>query len=157
MKEFSKEVIEIDGKEYTLFLNRKGIIAYEKYAKEEQKQAIELEKKYKPLILEEKNGKKDADLEIKDDTNPFEGIESLDDVDEDHKLIIRLYKKLYWIMLYENHQLSFNAVSDLYDKACEEYGEENIIALANQMVNEANTDNVSKKELKNLKALKPRE
>ena len=153
MKEFSKEVIEIDGKEYTLFLNRKGIIAYEKYAKEEQAKAVELEKKYKPLIVDVK----DTDLEIKDDTNPFEGIESLDDMDEDHKLVIRLYKKLYWIMLYENHKLSFNEVSDLFDMACEDYGEENIVALGNQMINEANTNNVSKKELKNLKALKPRE
>lgn len=153
MKEFSKEVIEIGGKEYTLFLNRKGIIAYEKYAKDEQTKAVGLEEKYKTLIADTKSD----NLEIKDDTNPFEGIESLDDMDEDHKLVIRLYKKLYWIMLYENHKLSFNEVSDLFDMACEDYGEENIIALGNQMIEEANKDNVSKKELKNLKALKPRE
>lgn len=154
MKEFSKEVIEIDGKEYTLFINRKGIIAYEKFAKEEAKKAVELENKYKDLINIENN---DTTLEIKNDTNPFEGIEVLDDVDDDHKLVIRLYKKLYWIMLYENHKLSLNEAGDLYDMACEEYGEENVNALANQMVEEANKDNVSKKELKNLKALKPRE
>ena len=155
MKEFSKEVIEIDGKEYTLFLNRKGIIAFEKYTKEEEKRASELEKKYKSLI-EQKDADNDA-LEIKDDTNPFEGIESFDDIDEDHEMIKNLYKKLYWIMLYENHKLSFNEVGKLYDMACEDYGEEKVNELANQMIEEANKDNVSKKELKNLKALKPRE
>lgn len=152
MKEFSKEVIEIDGKEYTLFLNRKGIIAYEKFAKEEAQKAAEFEGKYKALLQEDNA----ADLEIKEDTNPFEGIESLDDIDDDKLLVRTLYKKLYWIMLYENHQLSLEKVGELYDMACEDYGEANIIALANQMVEEANQDNVSKKELKNLKALKPR-
>ena len=153
MKEFSKEVIEIDGKEYTLFLNRKGIIAFEKYAKEEQKKASELEQKYKILL----DDGKETDLEIKDDTNPFKIVESIDDVDKDKELVIKLYKKLYWIMLYENHQLSLSEVDKLFDMACEDYGEENVIALGNQMIEEANKNNVSKKELKNLKALKPRE
>ena len=37
MKDISTNVIEIDGKEYTLFLNRKGIVAHEKYCIEEDK------------------------------------------------------------------------------------------------------------------------
>ena len=33
MKELSTEIINIDGKDYTLFLNRAGLVAWEKYTK----------------------------------------------------------------------------------------------------------------------------
>ena len=33
MKEFSKEIINIGGVDYTLFLNRKGIVAWENITK----------------------------------------------------------------------------------------------------------------------------
>ena len=49
MKEFSKETIEIGGKEYTLFLNRAGIVAWEKFCKEYQKKTIEMQEKYKKV------------------------------------------------------------------------------------------------------------
>ena len=35
MKELSKETINIGGEDYTLFLNRKGIVAWEKYSKKD--------------------------------------------------------------------------------------------------------------------------
>ena len=50
MKEISQEVIEIDGKEYKLFLNRKGIVAYEKYCKEEYKDLQEVRDKHKDML-----------------------------------------------------------------------------------------------------------
>ena len=49
MNEFGKVIIEIEGKEYTLFLNRKGIIAWEKYAKEETIKGQKLAKVYNDL------------------------------------------------------------------------------------------------------------
>ena len=42
MKEFSKEIIEIDGKEYTLFLNRLGVVAFERYTEKLSNYAIDV-------------------------------------------------------------------------------------------------------------------
>lgn len=150
MKEFSKEIIEIDGVEYTLFVNRKVIVAWEKYSGKLNQELHGLSDKYKNIQI-------DDNIEITDDTNPFEGLEELDNIDKDHELVTKSFKNLYWLMLYTNHQLSETKAGELYDKACEEYGEENIIALANQMIEDANKDLVTKnQELKNLKALRPK-
>ena len=157
MKEISKEFIEIDGKEYTLFLNRKGIVAYERYCKEEAKQLEEVQEKVEKTakILES-----DEDLVIDDNTNPFDGLEDIaeDEADKNKALITKMYVKLYWIMLYENHKLSLSQVEDLYKKAITEYGEEQLKALGDQMFVEVNTmpDNIKQENLKNLKALKPK-
>ena len=147
MKDFSKEIINIDGEDYTLFLNRKGIIAWEKYANEENSKLSEISKKYDNIL--------DTNAEITEDTNPFEDIE---DIEEDVNTASNSYKKLYWIMLYENHKFSLSKASELYDKAVEEYGEGQIIALGNQMIEDANIDKFAKdnSELKNLTALRPK-
>lgn len=150
MKEFSKEIINIAGKDYTLFLNRKGIVAWEKFAKEENRKMEEVQQRYNELF----NGENE---EITDDTNPFENIE---DIENDSDNISNSYRKLYWIMLYENHKLSLTQTNELYDKAMEEYGEVQLIALATQMIEDANKNGLEeeddKKKLKNLPALKPR-
>ena len=148
MKDFSKETINIAGKDYTLFLNRKGIVAWEKYAKEENAKLAEFYNKYEDII--------EDNIKIEDDTNPFENIDTIED---DTNVVSNSYRKLYWIMLYENHKLSLKEVNDLYDKAVEEYGEEQILALAQQMIKEANIDKMGEnnKEIKKLPALKPRQ
>ena len=148
MKELSKELIEIGEQEYTLFLNRKGIIAFEKYCKDEQEKFLDSLKKVEEDI-------DDEDIEIKDDTNPFEGLEKYEEEHETIELARKIYVKLYWIMLYTNHQLSLEKVEELYNKACEEYGEAQVRALADQMVEEVNTQ-PQQENLKNLKALKPK-
>lgn len=144
MKEFSKEIIEIDGQEYTLFLNREGIVAWEKFCKKEQKEVEKLQEKYKNIVSDET-------FNITEDTNPFEGIE---DIDNDAETISIMYERLYWIMLYTEHKFTPTQAKELYDKAVAEYGEEQIILLGNQMIEEANKDSVNKKNLKNLAALK---
>ena len=144
MKEFSKEIIEIDGQEYTLFLNREGIVAWEKFCKKERAELKKLQEKYKDIVSDE-------DVNITEDTNPFEGIE---DIDNDAETISIMYERLYWIMLYTEHKFTPTQAKELYDKAVAEYGEEQIILLGNQMINDTNKDNVSKKNLKNLAALK---
>ena len=152
MKELSKETIEIDGQDYTLFLNRAGIVAWEKYARSEKKKIQNLKEKYNSII----NEKVVEFDKLNDDTNPFEGLENVDDITNDAQIILNMYKRLYWIMLYSEHQLSISQASELFDKAVDEYGEEQIIALGDQMVNEVNTNPNKEKELKNLTALKPR-
>lgn len=155
MKEISQETIEIGGKEYSLFLNRKGVVAFEKFCNEEQSKLMQMADKYKEFIDIDKQ---EGNAEINDDTDPFEDMDKFDDVEEDAKLVTRVYKKLYWIMLYTNHQLSLTKVEELYDKACEEYGESQLRALADQMVEEVNVapKNVNNENLKNLPALKPK-
>ena len=155
MKELSTNIIEIDGKEYSLFLNRKGIVAYEKYCQDEAKKIQEFQSKYKDVV----NVANDIEgVEIKEDENPFENLEGLDDIEEDANVIKKMYIKLYWIMLYTNHQLSLKNVEELFEKAIEEYGIEQLYELGNQMIEEVNInpikeDNTSTKKLE---ALKPK-
>lgn len=150
MKEFSKEKIEIGGTEYTLFLNRKGIVAWEKYCEEENKKISEMKEQYANLI-------KDAETpsELTDDANPFEGLEAMDELEAQAEIITKSFKRLYWIMLYTDHQLKVSEAEDLYDKACEEYGENALVSLAQQMIQDASSDRVTNKQLKNLAALRP--
>lgn len=151
MKSFSKEIINIDGNDYTLFLNREGIVAWEKITKMQEKAKI-YEDKYKNIISDEK------EIEIKDGDNPFEITDSsvISDLEEDEKKMLEIYVKLYWIMLYQEHKLDLKDVEVLFEKATQEYGVEQLIELALQMVDDANTNQLEKQELKNLPALKPK-
>ena len=150
MKEFSKEVINIDGVDYTLFLNRKGIITWEKLTKATSK-ANEIEKKYRNL-----GETSEEEIEIKDGDNPFElvGEDSLE-IEKDEQELINLYIKLYWIMLYEEHKLNLKDVEELWNKAVNEYGADALIQLGVQMIEEANINKQSN-NLKKLDALKPK-
>lgn len=152
MKEFSTEKIEIAGNEYTLFINRKGIVSWEKITTL-QKQAKEMQTKYQDF-----NGFAEGDkpLEVKDGDNPFElaGQEDLEDLEADEARLKDIYIKFYWIALYEHHKLPISEVEKLFGQAEEEYGLEQIVSLANQMIEDANTDKYGAKT-KKLKALRP--
>lgn len=152
MKEFSKEKIEIAGNEYVLFLNRKGIVSWEKITTL-QKQAKEMESKYKDFTGFSDN---DTPVEVKDGDNPFElaGQSELDDLEADEAKLKDIYLKFYWIALYENHKLPISEVEKLFAQAEEEYGLEQLVELANQMIADANTDKYGAKP-KKLKALRP--
>lgn len=145
MKDFSTEIINIDGIDYTLFLNRKGIVAWERITKANKKKE-DLEKTAINL---------DEEIVIKDGDNPFEitNAEELLSAQEETK---GYFKKLYWIMLYENHKLDYTEVEVLFDKAILEYGYENLVDLAYQMVEDANTNQMGTTELKKLPALRPK-
>jgi hypothetical protein len=145
MKEFSQEVIEIDGKEYTLFLNRTGILAWEKYSRRENEEVWKLRELYNKI----NNNEEEV---INADTNPFEDAETLIKSEES---TLKTYKKMFWILLYTNHKLSLEEAEKLFDKACEEYGRSQVIALEDQMVDDANTDRVTNESTKKLPALRP--
>lgn len=151
MKEFSKEKIEIDGKEYTLFLNRQGLVTWEKITKASKK-AQDIQDKYANTIIEEDD---DTPIEVNDNDNPFDYSKDiqLDEMSEDEKIVRDIYHKFYWIALYENHKLPLNEVRVLFDKAEEDYGIEQLIELAHQMVEDANSNKYGNKELKKLTAL----
>ena len=152
MKELSTEIINIDGVDYTLFLNRKGIMAWEKFSKNEKEKVSQLKEKYEEIINDDEV--KDFDG-LDDNTNPFEGLEEIDNLSSDIAYMNKIYSRLYWIMLYTNHKLSISDAGELYKKACDEYGNEQVILLAQQMMDDVNTDPDKGKQLKNLSALKP--
>ena len=140
MNNISEELIEIDGKEYTLFINRAGIVNWEKATKL-QATAKDLEEKYKNIT--------DGEVSEEDfEANPF----GENDFDADEQHAIDIYRKFYFMALYKNHQLSKQEASDLFDKAIEEYGIDQLVELAQQMLTSANTNKQA--NLKNLKALK---
>lgn len=147
MKEFSKEIINIGGVDYTLFLNRKGIVAWESITKASQMRE-ELEEKLKSY-------KADGAIEIKDGDNPFE-IAQVDMLMEAEEQTKTFYKKLFWIMLYEEHKLNYVDVEKLFEQAEKEYGYEALMELATQMIEDANKDLMESNELKKLAALKPK-
>lgn len=146
MKNLSERKIEIDGKEYTLFLNRQGVVAWEKYSLNEQAKLQEIREKYQDILTN--------NVEIKDDTNPFAG---LDNYEDDTQVASRIIEKAYWIMLYTHHKLSYDEVHKLYEKAKKEYGEEQLNLLVDQMLEEINTnpDENSNEPTKKLEALNP--
>lgn len=145
-KNISNVKIEIGGKEYTLFMNRTGLVNWESLTKLQEKG-----KKYENQ-LKEFNG------EVTDDTNPFE-MYTTDDfeekMDETENETKDIYLKFYWIALYTHQKLSLDEVRKLFDKAIEEYGFQQLADLAMQIIEDMNTNKVTG-ELKNLKALRPK-
>ena len=149
MKNMSEETIEVGGKEYTLFLNRKGVVAWEKDTEEVQKQLKDLENKYTEFEKTIVSKKSKAN-----DDNPFEGLEDVDSMEDDAILMHESFDSLYRIMLYTHHPMNRDEASEWYNKACKEYGEQQMMALGSQMLSDMNMD-TNQQELKKLKALRP--
>lgn len=151
---FSEEHIEIKGKEYILFLNRKGIVSWENITKFSTK-AEELQHKYKDKkdILSNNN---DEPIKVENDTNPFDysSSEQLDKIEKDEEILRDIYVKFYWIALYEKQKLSLSKVEELFEEAEKEYGIEQLILLANQMIEDTNKNKYGNTELKKLTALR---
>ena len=149
MKEFSQEIIEIDGVEYTLFLNRAGILAWERYSQRENEEVYKLRELYNKISNEN-------ETVITDDIDPLEDAETLLKSEEQ---TLNSYKKLFWILLRENHHTPYSKALELFDKACKEYGRTQVTKLEDQMMSDANKDLVTKEDtnLKKLTALRPTE
>ncbi len=143
MRELSTEIIEIGGKEYTLFLNRKGLVAWESSAKV-SKSLMELKGKY--------NANDDEEIEFDGNANPFELYASKEqEIAKDEQNIRESFIKFYWIALYEKHALNYDKVTELFEKAEKEYGIEQLMQLAQQMIRDVNTNNFEPKKLKALR------
>ena len=142
----SEEIIEIGGKEYKLFLNRTGIVNWEKMTK--------LKEKSKEIQEYTKKLEEESEIELTDDANPFELYDtSEEEMNSKMDEMTDIFAKLYWVMLYKYHKLSISEAKKLFDEAVEEYGLEQLSQLGNQMLENANKDNMGKPR-KNLKALK---
>ena len=148
----SEKHIEIDGKDYTLFLNRKGIASWENITKFSKK-IQELNTKYQETI--EKVD--DEPINVEDNSNPFDfsDTDEIKDLEKDEQELKDIYVKWYWIALYTNHKLTLSEVNDLFTKAEEEYGIEQLIELANKMTEQANKNqNANLKKLEALNQMK---
>ena len=97
MQEFSKEKIEIDGTEYTLFINRKGILSWENITKASKK-AEEAEIRNKDIM---ERIKSDEEIDVEDNANPFDysNDEELDRLEAEVESLKEIYIKFYWIVL----------------------------------------------------------
>lgn len=152
MKEhFTEEIIEIGGKEYTLFLNRKGMVNWENKTQFIRKMQETAQNTNEIL------GK--LDIEITDETNPFEMYDNFQEEDElsqkEVDEITEMYALLYWVMLYTHHKFTVKQAREVFDQAVEEYGINQLVELGNMMMENANKDISPKKQLKNLLAQKP--
>lgn len=143
------EVIELNGKEYTVELNRESIVKIEQYVKLQDT----IEKIQKP-IYEDKSEK-----EIADDENPF-----ADEIDEDEferlsvereNALVKMYTRAFWIWLYPVEKLSYNQVIELLKPYLQDEEKAQYLADKYQDFTIKSTDLRKKyiEERKNLKAL----
>ena len=134
--------MEIDGKEYTLSLNRKGVEAIEKYTKLSSK-AEE---------LQNITFMSDYVDEIAIDENPFAGLneeETTQKLDE----MMEMMKRVLWICLWENHKLNIEQVRELLVKIVEDNDKfEELNDKVQKLIEGVNKQPSG--GLKNLKALK---
>ncbi len=101
------EVIELNGKEYTVELNRESILRIEQYTNLKQSsQEIN-----KPAI-EDKSQK-----EISNDENPFADEISEDELeksaDEKEEVVKKVMTRAFWIWLYPQEKLSISQVEEI--------------------------------------------
>ena len=131
----------IDGTEYILSLNRKGVEAVEKYTKISGKRK-ELEQTKKRVEYVE---------EIKIDENPFEEID--DSLEEKVNENLEMIKRILWICLWDNHKLNIEEVRELLIKIIDEDKLEELNNSISKLVEGVNKQ-MGGNNLKNLKALK---
>ena len=152
MTNCSEEHLILPSGDYVLFINRKGIVSWENITKFSNK-AKELEDKYKNTDIDKIIG--DKPIEVEDETNPFDysTSEELDKIEKDEALLRDVFIKFYWIALYTNYKYSLSKATEIFEEAEQEYGIEQLILLANQMVEDANKNKYGNTELKKLTAL----
>jgi hypothetical protein len=162
MNSFSEEIIEVDGIEYKLFLNRAGIALWEKTTKFSEFAEL-LNKKYNSEYIEDF---KDDNLIVDDNFDPSKLLADFDSFDEDEEKLRNSILTFYCIALSRNHNMSLGATKEWFDKAengtfnengepnNDAYGIEQLTQLMMQMIQNANTSTNQVNSLKNLKALK---
>lgn len=163
-RNFSEEIIEIEGKEYKLFLNRAGIAIWEKTTKFSEFQNL-LTQKYSELAEETLDTLNEKIID--ENALPSDVFGDFSSYDEDEEKLRESIMKFYWIALEKYHKLSYAETKQLLDKAengtfdkdgkpnNDAYGIDQIVGLMVQMLQDANTNMIGGNNLKNLKALKP--
>lgn len=101
------EIIELNGKEYTVELNRESILKIDQYTN--MKNASD---KINKSVIKDK-----SNIELKDDEDPFaESIpeDKLEkDTEEKQELIKKVMTRAFWIWLYPVEKMSISQVEEL--------------------------------------------
>lgn len=101
------EVIELNGKEYTVELNRESAVKIEQYVN----MAEVLQKVNQPLYSDKSN------KEILDNEDPFADTISEEELlklsEEKDNALIKAYSRAFWIWLYPTEKLSLKEVEEL--------------------------------------------
>lgn len=143
------EIIELNGKEYTVELNRESIVRLQQYTDIE-----EAEKKIQASPITDK-----TKSEIVDGENPFE--EEINDeeinkmVEEKEQIIRNVICRAFWIWLYPSEKLDFSKVKEILEPC---FDDEEKATYVSEKYQEFYTKSFEirenyLKELKNLKAL----
>jgi hypothetical protein len=143
------EIIELNGKEYTVELNRESVTRIEQYTNIE-----EADKTIKATPITDK-----TNSEITDGENPFEEVIDYDEIDkmveEKEKTIRNVISRAFWIWLYPVEKLDYSKVKEILEPYFVEEDKANYISekytyLAQKSVEVRNN---YIEERKNLKAL----
>lgn len=143
------EIIELNGKEYTVELNRESIVKIEQYVKIQDT----VEKIQKP-IYEDK-----SEMEIADDENPFAEPINEDEVEkineEREQALRKMYTRAFWIWLYPVEKLSYSSVIELLEPYMQDEKKAEYLAKKYEDFTIKSTDLRKQylEERKNLKAL----
>ena len=101
------EIIELNGKEYTVELNRESILRIEQYTNLKQS-----EQEISKPIYEDK-----SNMEISDDENPFANEISEDEIEktaeDKEQLVKKIMSRAFWIWLYPQEKLSISQVEEI--------------------------------------------
>ena len=140
------DIIELNGKEYTVELNRQSYIAIDKYSNI-QKTATNIAQDIYTYV---------DDVTLEQD--PFSDLPTIEDtlekVDEKFELLKKLYVRAFWVWLYPNHKLNIDEVKTLLndyfdDDAKFEYISEKYSLFIEESIKMKND---AEQEIKNLKA-----
>lgn len=101
------EIIELNGEEYTVELNRESIVRIEQYINMGEISAI-----MSKQVVEDK-----SNSEIPDDEDPFSTVFEDEEIEklaqEKENAIIKVYTRAFWIWLYPIEKLSLKEVAEL--------------------------------------------
>lgn len=141
------EIIELNGVEYTLELNRESAIQIEKYTNTQKTMQLINE----PLV--------EYVDEIKEDEDPFAETVNIEEMQEKAqekvKALNKMITRAFWIWLYPNHKLNIKQVEEIIKPYLEENDEKlEFISQKYAEYLELSTEISSKyiEEQKNLKA-----
>lgn len=102
------EIVEIDGKEYTLELNRDSFLKIDQYTNIQKSNEIINKDLYEYID------------EIDDNVDPFANTISDEELDiaieEKESTLKKMITRAFWIWLYPNHKLSISQVSEMLEK-----------------------------------------
>lgn len=142
-----QEIIELNGVEYTLELNRDSAVQIDKYTNMQKS----LEKMNEDII--------EYVDEIEDDENPFEDLVDIEKVQEQTEEKLKILQKIiiraFWIWLYPKHKLNINKVEEIINPYFEDEDKMEFISIKYGEYFRLSTEISQKyiKEQKNLKAL----